>query len=63
MALLFVKESCYFSYLTKIDEDYKEFESKEDKRETSYTPKTCFASRIKRFFNDIIHRILKARVG
>ena len=64
MSFLFIKGSCY---LTKIDEDYKEFEpkveSKEDKRETSYTPKTCFSSRIKRFFNDIIHRILKARVG
>lgn len=66
MSFLFMASSCYYSNLTKIDKDYKEFEpkteSKEDTRETSYTPKTCFASRIKRFFNQNIHKILKARV-
>lgn len=67
MSFLFMNGSSYYSHLTKIDEDYKNFGAKnetiEDKRESSFTPKTCFASRIKRYFNHNIHKILKARVG
>lgn len=67
MSFLFVKGKCFYSFLTKNLQKYTEFEpkeeSEEDERKTSYTPKTCFESRIRRFFNPRIYKILKTRVG
>ena len=67
MSFLFVKGRYFYSFLTKIGEAYIEFKPKEenvvDNRQTLLTPKTCFESRIKQFFNKRIHKILKTRVG
>ena len=66
LSYLFINGGCYYNFLTNFDDIYIYLDSNDtqevDKRSTNLTPGRADDFRVKRYFNDRIHKLFCARI-